>query len=76
MKNRINLTTAQSDIIRDALVSAGISHRAAMRESIELGHVAMAGFYATLVARNERAEHIAWGMDDYFPADDCKAEVL
>jgi hypothetical protein len=62
-------TQAQNCILRDALVQASITHRFLMVQAIADGHAAVAGFYATLIIRAERAEHIVWGLSHHFPAD-------
>lgn len=64
----VTLTHEQIAIIRAALSQSGCTHRLLVVEAIGKGQEAIAGFYASLIAKNERAAHIAWSLP--FPCDD------
>ena len=59
---------SQIDTVRRALEHAAIDNRMLIRDAIERGSAAVAGFYATKLVRLERATHTAWGMENYFPS--------
>lgn len=56
-------------LIREVILQATITHRFLMVEAIANGSDALAGFYARKIVQNERASHIAWQMEHYFPSE-------
>ena len=68
-KMKYTYTSDENFVLRDALKQASISNRLMMVEAMADGNPAVAGFYAALLVRSERAEHIVWGLLHHFPAD-------
>jgi hypothetical protein len=64
----LTLNAEQIEIVRKALVFAGMELRYAMRVHINNGLEILAGDVATHIVRHEHAEHIMWELEDHFTA--------